>query len=199
MQEIKQEIKIVKCPNCGVTLSVKNSKNETDKIITCKKCNMKLHVSFPPNQAPLEAKTVLVGKSNPKAPASNGSETQLVGVSGATTVLDPPAKQPKKAYLLLQDRRYSLVEGINTIGRKASSSTATLQIETNDLYMSRRQVIIELKRLGDGSLKAFISNDKNKNKTFVGGTPLVEGDRVVLTHGTQIKMGRTIVTYQEES
>ena len=43
--------KIVKCPNCGVMMKVKNSKNEIDKRFSCPKCNASLHVKFPPISA----------------------------------------------------------------------------------------------------------------------------------------------------
>lgn len=40
--------KIVRCPNCGATMKVRNSKNEIDKRFSCPKCYASLHVKFPP-------------------------------------------------------------------------------------------------------------------------------------------------------
>ena len=191
--------KRVKCTNCGVILNVRNSKGEAVKIITCPECKSQLKVNFPPGaaQEPLEAKTVLVG-----AAPSDGGKTVLVGVgasaSGETQYVPNPQQQ-KLSFLYCNGKRYPLSAGRNIVGRKASSSDAQVQIETSDLYMSRRHVCIEVVRLGDGSSKVLISNDKNKNETYVNGTLLNAGDRVVLTSGAKIKMGDTVVTYQEES
>lgn len=192
-----QEKRVI-CTNCGVELSVKNSKNETLKIITCPKCGIKLKVNFPPitDQEPLVAKTILVN------PSSGENPTVLGGIgpsqSGETQYV-PKLSQQKKYYLSYNGRRYPLSKGQNVVGRKASSSNAHVQIETSDLYMSRRHICIEVFQLGDGCSKVLISNDKNKNATYVNGSLLDVGDRVVLTNGTQIKMGDTIVTFKEES
>lgn len=40
--------KIVRCPNCGATMKVRNSKNEIDKRFSCLKCKAPLRVKFPP-------------------------------------------------------------------------------------------------------------------------------------------------------
>lgn len=189
--------KRVTCTNCGVELSVKNSKNETLKIITCPKCSVKLKVNFPPvtDQEPLQAKTVLVNTPSGESPTVLGGG---LGQSGETQYVAKPIQQ-KRYYLSYNGNRYPLRIGQNTVGRKAASSAAHVQIETSDLYMSRRHVCIEVLQLGDGNNKVLISNDKNKNATYVNGNLLNKGDRVVLTDGTQIKMGNTIVTYKEES
>ena len=119
------------------------------------------------------------------------------GQLGETQYVPKPSRQ-KQCFLFLNGRRYPLSAGRNVVGRKASSSDAQVQIETSDLYMSRRHICIEVIRLADGSSKVLVSNDKNKNSTYVNGSLLNVGDRVVLTNGTQIKMGDTIVTYKEE-
>lgn len=191
--------KRVKCTSCGAPLVVRNSKNEEVKIITCPKCKSPLKVKFPPIavQEPLEAKTIVVN-----FPQKGGASTVLAGggslQSGETQYVPKPSQQ-KQYYLYLNGKRYPLSAGRNVVGRKASSSDAQVQIETSDLYMSRRHICIEVIRLTDGSTKVLVSNDKNKNSTYVNGCKLNTGDRVVLTNGTQIKMGETIVTYQEES
>jgi len=172
--------------------------SEAVKIITCPECKSQLKVNFPPiaSKEPLEAKTVLVN-------TPVGEASTLLGGAGSSqsgvTQYVPKPRQQKHHFLFLNGKRYPLSAGRNVVGRKASSSDAQVQIETSDLYMSRRHICIEVIRLTDGSTKVFVSNDKNKNSTYVNGCKLNTGDRVVLTNGTQIKMGETIVTYQEES
>ena len=82
------------------------------------------------------------------------------------------------------------------VGRKAPSSQASLQIETNDRYMSRRHAKIEVKEVA-GIRQAIISNDQNKNATYVDGQELQSGDAVILRDGSEIIMGKTHVIYKE--
>ena len=86
-------------------------------------------------------------------------------------------------------------KGSNSVGRKANSSQADVQIDTEDRYMSRQHVVINVRRLPDGSIKCDISNDKNKNATRINGAQLLQGDAIVLHDGDRIQMGETSVTF----
>ena len=61
--------------------------------------------------------------------------------------------------------------------------------------MSRLHSVIEVSRMFDGSVRAIIRNADNKNRTFVGGQELVDGDRIVLNYGDVIRMGDVQITY----
>jgi pSer/pThr/pTyr-binding forkhead associated (FHA) protein len=50
----------------------------------------------------------------------------------------------------------------------------------------------------DGSIKAILSNGRNKNITSVKGQPLQDGDEIILSNGDEIKMGDTLLIYKEE-
>ena len=180
------EIKRIQCPNCGIVLDVRNSKMEDEKLITCPQCKAVLKVRFR-HEAPLEAKTVLAG-------GYNSGETQLGGMNSATQLAS--AANTKSCYLSVDGRSYPLAVGLNTVGRKAPSSQASLQIETDDLYMSRRHAKIEVKEVSD-IRQSIISNDQNKNATYVDGQELQSGDAVILRNGSEIIMGKTHVIYKE--
>ena len=180
------EIKRIQCPNCGVVLDVRNSKMEDEKVITCPQCKAVLKVRFR-HEAPLEAKTVLGG-------GYNGGETQLGGLKGTTQLASAP--NTKSCCLCVDERSYPLAIGLNTVGRKAPSSQASLQIETDDRYMSRRHAKIEVKEVV-GIRQAIISNDQNKNATYVDGQELQSGDAVILRDGSEIIIGKTHVIYKE--
>lgn len=195
------QTKRIKCPKCGVVLDVKNSKNEEVKQITCPSCKTVLQVKFQPQQEPMEAKTYI---APPKTTVNDGATqlrgalsgaTQLGGLAGATQLGLSRPKQ-EKAKLMFSGMSYPLEEGQNIVGRKASTSTANIQIETTDRYMSRQHCSIIVSTLPDGTKKAVLSNYQNKNKTTIDGQEIAAGDAIRLTDGDSITMGHTTVTFK---
>lgn len=199
------QIKKIKCPNCGVILEVKNSKDEEEKRISCPKCKAGLKVMFSkpkPKEELLTAHTVY-GPQEPKpVPQDNGS-TQLggaaVGVAtSGSTQLAPPQTFVRQAMLVFNGESFDLELGENSVGRKANTSHASLQIPTTDRYMSRQHVLITVRRLPDGALKSVLRNDQNKNDTLIDGQAIENGDEIRLTNGNRITMGRTNLLYKEK-
>lgn len=177
------ETKRIKCPNCGVVLDVRNSKNETLKIITCPQCQTQLRVKFHPLPAPasepLDAETFVAGNKNTGDTILNKKKPAATG----------------KPVIAFAGINYPLAMGENIVGRQAASSHASVQIATADHYMSRHHIRINVSALADGSLKAVVSNYKNINPTRVNGLKLEDGDAIVLQPGSNITMGETTVTY----
>lgn len=196
------ETKQIKCPNCKVVLDVKNSKNEDVKQITCPKCKAILQVRFH-KQAPLEAETYY---APPKKPIADNGATQLAGGNNGATILGGTmagatqlGSSPKKessARLVFEDKPYFLEEGQNIIGRKGNTSKATVQIATEDRYMSRQHCSIKVTTLPDGTKKAVLSNYQNKNLTSVDGLEIETGDAIRLVNGNRITMGHTTVVFK---
>lgn len=192
------QTKRITCPKCGAILDVKNTKDEEVKQVTCPKCKTLLKVTF---AKPVEAPTYYAG---PK-PGAEGA-TQLGGLSGATVLggiksgetqlVVPSAKAADTPHLSFDGKDYSLQEGQNIVGRKASSSQATVQIETTDRYMSRQHISITVSTLPDGTKKAVLSNYQNKNQTIVDGQEIMTGDKIRLTDGDKITMGHTTVEFK---
>lgn len=188
------QTKIVKCPKCGVVLDVKNSKNEEVKQITCPQCKTVLQVKFPPQQEPLEAKTYY---APPKPKVTDSGATQLAGGSfGATQLATAKKKTCSDARLIFEDKPYFLEEGKNIVGRKGNTSKATVQIATDDRYMSRQHCSITVTSLPDGTKKVVLSNYQNKNLTSVDGQEIETGDEIRLFNGNRITMGCTTVTFK---
>ncbi|SFW16022.1 FHA domain-containing protein [Prevotellaceae bacterium HUN156] len=197
------QTKRIKCPSCGVVLDVQNSKNETVKQFTCPKCKAVLQVKFPRQQEPLEAKTYYAPPKQPIADngatqlAGGGGETQLVGASyGATQLVTDTPKISTSAKLLYDGICYPLEEGQNIVGRKGNTSKATVQIATDDRYMSRQHCSITVTTLPDGTKKAVLSNYQNKNLTSVDGQEIETGDAIRLTDGNSITMGHTTIIFK---
>lgn len=90
---------------------------------------------------------------------------------------------------------YTLSLGINTIGRKAQTSNATVQIDTDDLTMSRSHSIIEVRKLKTGGYIHYFSNAQNKNATYINSGLIENGDRIILHGGEIIKMSNTTLKF----
>lgn len=197
------QTKRIICPKCRAVLDVKNSKNEEEKQITCPTCSTPLKVIFHSQQSPIEAPTFL---ETPKPHATDQGATQLAGgnngatilggaMTGATQLGTPPKKE-SRARLVFDDQPYFLEEGQNIVGRKGVTSKATVQIATDDRYMSRQHCSITLSTLPDGSKKAVLSNYQNKNLTTIDGQEIETGDAIRLFDGNRITMGHTTVTFK---
>lgn len=188
------QTKRIKCPSCGVVLDVQNSKNELVKQITCPKCKAVLQVKFPPQQEPLEAKTYY---APPKQPVADNGATQLASSSyGATQLVTDTPKISTSAKLLYDGVSYPLEEGQNIIGRRGNTSKATIQIATDDRYMSRQHCSVTVTTLPDGTKKVVLSNYQNKNLTSIDDQPIETGDAIRLTDGNSITMGHTTITFK---
>lgn len=197
MQKIR-----IKCPHCKVTLDVRNSTGAAEKEITCPNCHTNLMVKFkqvavPPSQpqpANTEPRTTADnlyadGQAQTPAAYTDTSETMVTSL---------PIFDAIMGKLLYNGKKYMLQMGINTIGRKAETSKASLQIETDDRSMSRLHSVIKVTRLLDGTLRTTIENADNKNLTYVGGQLLIDGDTIVLNDGDVIKMGNAYVTFVKD-
>ena len=187
------QTKRIICPQCKAILDVRNSKNEEVKQITCPSCKTLLQVKFAPQQEPIEAPTFIA--PSPSQSALDG-ETQLAGAGYAATQLVSSSKSKATAKLLFHGIDYELEEGQNIIGRKGTTSKATVQIDTDDHYMSRQHCSITVKTLPDGTKKFVLSNYQNKNLTTVDGLEIANGDVIRLSDGNSITMGHTTITFK---
>lgn len=182
--------KMVKCTSCGISLGVPQKGDEPFRDIRCPNCSHLIRVVFDQPKQEDDGKTVYGGAS----PVNNTSSTP---VDDGSTVYGN-VNVAKQGFLRCGNQSYALRNGMNIVGRSAPSSTANVQIETDDHYMSRQHAAIKVTRVANGSLKALISNYKNKHSTFVSGQELLKDDEIVLTDGMNLKMGHTTLVYFEE-
>ncbi len=102
----------------------------------------------------------------------------------------------KNCYLLYDLEELELSPGRNIVGRRATTSQATIQIPTDDHYMSRQHCCIDITAKPDGTKKAVLRNFLNKNVTYINGQSLESNDIIRLSDGDTIKMGNTTVTFK---
>ena len=193
------QIKRIQCPQCQTVLDVKNQEETLEKHINCPRCGTELIVKFKPKADPVEAHTFYARQK----PTYDSCETQLGGSfgggssSGDETQLGTGSANKVETYarLSLNGMTYTLKEGRNIVGRRASTSPANIQLATDDLSMSRQHIIINVTTMSDGTKKAVLSNYQNKNVTSIDGFQIDSGDAIRLADGNTITMGRTTVTF----
>lgn len=96
--------------------------------------------------------------------------------------------------------RYELKLGINKIGRKSNNSSATIQIATNDMSVSRVHAEIEVVKLENDYMKAILRDARDVEKSnikpmFFGDDRMYPEDRLDLENGDTFKMGDILVKY----
>lgn len=185
MSEIK-----IKCPTCGKVLRLQDAPNIDAAFFTCPVCKEK-HIVGKCQR--------YVEQPNPIAPS--GDETQYVGASAQQSGSDETriGSSPIASVGMLVDNKgatYQLCSGINTIGRKAVSSSASVQIATDDRTMSRSHAIIEVRNAGGQTLH-ILRNGANKNPAYLNGSVIGQKDQLILNNGDRIKMGNTELTFKK--
>ena len=101
----------------------------------------------------------------------------------------------QQARLVFAGRIYYLRNGRNIVGRQGETSEATVQILSDDLYMSRQHCCITIEPQSDGSVSAKIANYQNKNKIVVNGHVLRPNEERFLLPNSEITMGRTTMKF----
>lgn len=182
MSEIK-----IKCPTCGKILRLLDSPTINTASFTCPVCKEKHVVGncqryvAPPQQETGE-ETQYAGSSH----TTSGEETQIYS-----------EYQSNIGFLVDQlDRTYQLKLGINTIGRMANTSSATIQIDTADRTMSRSHAVIEVRNTGGQTLH-ILKNGANKNASYHNGSLVGTSDQLILNNGDNIKLGSTELIFKK--
>ena len=201
--------KIITCPKCNTQLKVKF------KPVTTPTEPVEAHTYLgaqkkKPQPQLNNFETQLGGEASSKASRYSSAETRLSGTRASfeTQLSTSPKQQAttsnntngwiviKSCFLLYNFREMELSVGRNIVGRKATTSQATIQIPTDDHYMSRQHCCIDITAFNDGTKKAVLRNFQNKNVTFINGQPLESDDIIRLFDGDTIKMGDTILTFK---
>lgn len=196
------EIKI-KCPTCGKILRLQDNPNINNATYTCPVCKEKHKVGeserFVEKPKTTASEETQYGPSSQKQ--ATGEETQYVSSARYQTNPDETriytAPEPKIGVLMdTLGRTYKLRVGVNSIGRKATTSPATVQIDTTDRTMSRNHAIIEVRNAG-GQMIHILKNGANKNPSFHNGTLIGPSDQLILNNGDRVKFGCTELTFKK--
>ena len=171
-------VKRITCPKCQAVLEVKNPTGVAQKVIACPKCGAHLKVVF--HHEIEEAHTFMAGQES----AGDGGRTMMA----------PPVRNAVRYALKVGADIYPLNDGLNTVGRRAPSSQATVQIHTASHALSRNHAQIEIVRYDGNVSRVRISNWQNKNITSVNGQQIKDDDVLLLKPGDQVTMGDVEMT-----
>ena len=166
------KIKIT-CPNCHSVLSIEEAPGISDKMLSCPICRFRAKVSV------FQQQMLSRGSQN-----SDDDEPTLVNFGSMDRTI---------GCLFFGKEEYSLHKGENTIGRKAKSGHAEVQI-SDDRYMSRQHAVITIKEGGSG-LEHHLQPTNPKNPIKVNGQLLQNADVVVLQWGDRLTFGHTELVF----
>ncbi len=119
-----------------------------------------------------------------------------------TEVIDPADFRPGSLVFVSDNGTWDgskqpihLKIGSNRIGRRSHTKVVDVSLPTTDDQMSRHHINIEMVKKPGGCIRHFISDAGSKNGTYVNGTLLMPGEEVGLVKGTMIKLGHTVLRF----
>lgn len=166
------ELKII-CPNCKSLLKLQNTSGVSNKMLTCPICRFRAKVS------------VFQQTNINKSISDKESEPTQVNFE----VIDRTIGS-----LFFQSEEYSLHKGVNTIGRKAKTSHAEVQI-SEDKYMSRQHAIITVKE-GKNGFEHLLQPTNPKNPIKINGRYIENDDVIFLQWGDRLTFGHTELIFE---
>ena len=198
MSEIK-----IKCPTCGKILRLQDAPNINAASFTCPVCKEKHIVGkcqrYVEQPKPTVSSADETRYGSGSAQQQGGDETRIGSQpqhgSDDKTRIGSTSRPAVGVLVDNMGRTYQLRSGINTIGRKAASSSASVQIATDDRTMSRSHAVIEVSRAG-GKTIHILRNGANKNPSYLNGSLIGQQDQLILNNGDRIKMGNTELTFK---
>lgn len=171
------KLKII-CPNCRSLLTIEETPGIADKMLSCPICRFRAKVSVYQQQA----------LGNNRQVSDDEEPTQVNFDTMDRTI----------GSLFLGAKEYSLHKGPNTIGRKAQTGHAEVQLcdihGEVDRYMSRQHAVITIKEGGSG-LEHHLQPTNPKNPIKVNGQLLQNADVVVLQWGDRLTFGHTELVF----
>lgn len=190
MQQATPDKIRITCPQCKSALSVNNSPGIENKALTCPVCkykaivssyiNSSLNIQTPSCDAPTEVDNKLMPPPIPSSVIKTSEVPVCLKVNGVM---------------------HSLKVGSNSVGRKAKSGTADIQL-AGDKFMSRNQGIFYVEKTLNGFIYKYQELGA-ANHTVISGIVLEDGDVVAVKVGDVLLMGDTSVQlcecFDEES
>lgn len=184
------EIKI-KCPSCGKILRLADNPNINNAVFTCPVCKEKHKVGNCQRITNAPVQNIASEETQYSFQSMSAGGVDETMIAGSTTKVLTPGRLVDNF-----GRSYTLNLGVSTIGRKAVTSIALRQIDTDDRTMSRNHAIIEVKASG-GQLIHIIRNSANKNPSYLNGKIIEANDQLILNDGDRLKFGSTELIFKK--
>lgn len=84
-----------------------------------------------------------------------------------------------------------LVCGTHLLGRKSAMSSATIQFDVQDFFMSKRHTQINVAEDAYGQMRVTVRDAGSSNGTYVNERRLAPAEEVTLSSGDKLRMGNT--------
>jgi len=157
--------------------------------ITCPNCRTSIEVTN------LDSKELIVVPC-PKCGLKLGVKFD----KNQTVILDSRPDKKEIGHIVCGQEHFELKLGVNTVGRKSANSSATIQIATNDMSVSRVHAEIEVVKLDSGNMKAFLRDVRDVEKSNIkpmlfGDDRMYPEDCLDLENGDTFRMGDVLVKY----
>lgn len=163
----------IKCPHCGAVLSVADSPENAGKSLKCPVCEQRAPYTNYKQVIISGGSTILPGNSNGESTqyATDDSKTSATVTIAAT------------------GQTFTLHDGVNTIGRIATTNSAEFMIsDPSRVHISRRHINIELRNTAAGAIYVLSLCNARFNTTLINGKPLAYGDTIILQDGDVITL-----------
>ena len=204
--EKKSNDQSISCPNCGNRHSAGDYMTIRMQRVFCPSCNTGLRVSAEYTGILACPKCrrrsdISEFSQHPRQSTQPTTDEELSQVSLRRSYLKGSGQTGK---LILTEgnctpNQINLNIGANTIGRKSVSislrNTATIQLESDDYYMSKRHAHIDVIIREDQSLEYHLSDAESSNGTWHNGKRLGRDEIVTLQAGDKIRIGVTVFEF----
>jgi DNA-directed RNA polymerase subunit RPC12/RpoP len=182
----------VNCPECSYRGKVSDFPSVEMKAVFCPACKTSLLIRP-------DAKGAIVC---PACKKSSGAGAYLSCLTddvekGSTSENDEIAGMYKvgKLRCVTGTEVYELKRGTNSMGRQHASSSASVQIRTDDDFMSRNHAGIDVVMNGDSTFSHILSDNGSRNGTFHNGIRLDPNDRIYLKPDDVVRLGYTVFKF----
>lgn len=170
----------IKCPFCGAILAIKNQSGLENLNVTCPVCK---------TTHPIKSCKVIQTYQKEETKYFNQYDelNKNIGHIGQVRVIGDDIQI------------FHLELGENIIGRKASNSSAKIQLITESKRMSREHIIINVKESEKGYVHIVSLYKPKVNETLINQDPLVYGDSIILKHGDKIVLPDITLLFEIEN
>lgn len=161
---------IVVCPSCQARLRVnEKALSLHNPVIACVRCQSPIRIDLPAAERPASEEATLIFEP---------AEVGWVIVHDEYT----------------ESQTLPLKPGLQIVGRFSESKPCEVMIHSQDRYMSRRHLVIEVVKSREGVYKYWVSEHPDcTNPTFIDTYPLKRGTTVELVDGVIMQLGKTKV------
>lgn len=178
----------IKCPCCAAVLAVKAQPGIENKNVTCPVCKQSSSFQL--------FKKIAEKKSD--STEYPGEHTDYESCHTETQINSDVNYTLGKLKVQGLGFSFRLKVGRNVIGRKATASTADIQIPiTEGKHMSREHLVIEVKKVAGKGIVHYASLYKEKvNPTAINNILLEYGDSIVLKSGDKLKLPDATIIFE---